>query len=97
VKLFAFHITAVKNIFPTKKKSPKGMAKHTKVNSIKPKVNNIKPKAKRGGQKARQRRRRQSPRPRTASPPILITISALNVSYRIEYWQCHHSSSGTSG
>ncbi len=57
VKLFALHTTAFKNIFPTKKKPlknifpskkkpPKGMAKHMKVNHIKPKVNNIKPKAK---------------------------------------------------
>ena len=48
LKLFALHTTAFKNIVPTKKKPPKEMAKHTKVNNIKPKVNNIKPKAKKG-------------------------------------------------
>jgi hypothetical protein len=46
VQLFALHTTVFTDIFPTKTKPPKGMAKHTKVNNIKPKVNSIKPKRK---------------------------------------------------
>ena len=49
VKLFALHITAFNNIFPTKEPPPKQKAKLVEVSNMKPKakkVNNIKPKAK---------------------------------------------------
>ena len=46
VKLFALHTTSFKNIFPTKKKPPKVMAKHTKVNHIMPKAKKGEPEGK---------------------------------------------------
>jgi hypothetical protein len=61
VKLFALHTTANKNIFPTKKKPPKGMATHTKMNNIKPKVKKGEPEGKAKKKKAKTKAKKSIP------------------------------------
>ena len=61
VKLFALHTTAFKNIFPTKKKPPEGMATHTMVNNIKPKAKKGEPEGKAKKKKAKSKATKSIP------------------------------------
>ncbi|KAI2496210.1 hypothetical protein MHU86_18305 [Fragilaria crotonensis] len=62
VKLFALHTTSFKNIFPTKKKPPKKvMAKHTKVNHMKPKAKKAGPEGKAKKKKAKSKATKSIP------------------------------------